>query len=93
MQKVKTTISLADLEAELAKEKEEIEQAQQKREERRSRTKQEVKQPEVVEPTLPTGPKMDIYTEEELAELDAELEEVYEDDDLDFEDFDEYYDN
>jgi hypothetical protein len=36
---------------------------------------------------------MDIYTEEELAELDAELEEVYEDDDLDFEDFDEYYDN
>ena len=93
VQKVKTTISLADLEAELAKEKEEIEQAQQKREERRSRTKQEVKQPEVVEPTLPTGPKMDIYTEEELAELDAELEEVYEDDDLDFEDFDEYYDN
>ncbi len=93
VQKVKTTISLADLEAELAKEKEEKEQVQQKREDRRPRTKQEIKQPEVEEPTLPTGPKMDIYTEEELAELDAEVEEVYEDDDLDFEDFDEYYDN
>ncbi|MGI6734905.1 MAG: transcription termination factor NusA [Bacilli bacterium] len=91
VQKVKTTISLADLEAELAKEKEEKEIAQAKREERKSRTKPEPKQPEVVEQPVVSGPKMEIYTEEELAELDAQLEEVYEDDDIDYEDFDEYY--
>jgi len=89
---VKTTISLADLEAELAKEKEKEEareKAQARREERRR--KPEAKpQPEVIEPTI-SGPKMEIYTEEELRELEQESQEVYEDDDIDYEDFDEYY--
>ncbi|MDY0214079.1 MAG: transcription termination factor NusA [Bacilli bacterium] len=92
VQQVKTTISLADLEAELAKEKEKEEakeKAQAKREERKR--KPEVKpQPEVVEPTV-SGPKMDIYTEEELRELEEQNQEVFEEDDIDYEDFDEYY--
>ncbi len=96
-QQVKTTISLADLEAELAKEKlaeEAREKALAKREERKTRgkTQQPESKPEpVIEPVI-TGPKMDIYTEEELAELEkGEAVEVIEDD-IDYDEFDEYYD-
>ncbi len=96
IQQVKTTISLADLEAELAKEKAEEEakeKAAAKREERRTKGRQapEVKPEPTPEPQV-SGPKMDIYTEEELAELEKQDVEVYEDDDIDYEDFDEYYD-
>ncbi len=97
-QQVKTTISLADLEAELAKEKlaeEAREKALAKREERKTRgskPQQPESKPEpAIEPVI-TGPKMDIYTEEELAELEkGEPAEVYEDD-IDYDEFDEYYD-
>ncbi len=94
-QQVKTTISLADLEAELAKEKlaeEAREKAFAKREERKVRGKPlpETKPEPTVEPVV-SGPKMDIYTEEELAELEkGEPAETYEDD-IDYDEFDEYY--
>jgi len=86
--KVKTTISLAELEKELEEEKARPVQVQ-KRYKRRKEEKEE-------ETTIvtPEGPKMQIYTEEELRELEAQQEEnegeVF--DDIDFEAFDEYYD-
>ncbi len=81
--KVKTTISLAELEAELEEEKPE---AQQRRAYRKPK-KEEVKEQEVVI----QGPQMDIYTEEELAELEAEMAEEEYEDEIDYDDFDEYY--
>lgn len=97
IQAVKTTISLADLEAELLKEKEaelEREKALARREERKAARGKPDSRPEpkvepVIEPVV-SGPKMDIYTEEELAELEKETH-VVEEDDIDYDDFDEYY--
>lgn len=96
VQAVKTTISLADLEAELAKEKaleEAKEKALAKREERRTRGRVETPKAPVVDTVEPiiSGPKMDIYTEEELKALEEEHQDVVEEDDIDYDDFDEYY--
>lgn len=81
---VKTTISLAELEAELEEEKPETTTRRAPR-----RKREEVKEEVVIQ-----GPQMQIYTEEELAELEASIEEEddYYDDDIDYDDFDEYYD-
>lgn len=82
---VKTTISLAELEAELEEEKP---GAKQQRAPRRKR--EEVKEEVVIQ-----GPQMQIYTEEELAELEASIaeeDEYYDEEDIDYDDFDEYYD-
>ncbi|HZJ89455.1 MAG TPA: transcription termination factor NusA [Bacilli bacterium] len=82
--KVKTTISLAELEAELEEEKPETTRRRAPR-----RKREEVKEEVVIQ-----GPQMQIYTDEELAELEASIEEEeeYYDDDIDYDDFDEYYD-
>lgn len=84
--KVKTTISLADLERELEEEKNKPTQQQ-----KRSKRRKDKDEGETVVVTS-EGPKMDIYTEEELRELE-QLEDTDHDfdDDIDFEDFDEYY--
>ena len=79
--KVKTTISLAELEAELSEEKPEETRRRAPR-----KRKEEVKEEVVIQ-----GPQMQIYTEEELAELEADLDEEDYDDDIDYDDFDEYY--
>lgn len=94
---VKTTVSLADLEKDLEKQPTATKSFRGEKGERPSykpRFKKEDKKEEKEKPVeiLPTGPKMDIYTEEELKALDAEQEVVEEfEDDIDYEDFDEYY--
>jgi N utilization substance protein A len=96
---IKTTISLAELEAELEKDKKE-EQKQVKKTKKRYDDKgdEKVSKSDLKDEHKPTGPKMDIYTEEELAEIKAMEEEEKENeeayyDDIDYEDFDEYYDD
>ncbi len=86
--KVKTTISLAELEKELEEEK--ARPAQQQRRYKRRKDKEE----EETTIISPEGPKMQIYTEEELRELENQPEENESEffDDIDFEEFDEYYD-
>lgn len=84
--KVKTTISLADLEKELEEEKNKPAQQQKRFKRRKDKDEEE----SVV--VTSEGPKMDIYTEEELRELEQQEEHVHDfEDDIDFEDFDEYY--
>ena len=97
VKKVKTTISLAELEAELEKEKEAASRPARKARRKHEEKVIEKEEEKVVEQV---GPKMDIYTEEELAEIErmeAELaHEEHEDDfydDIDYDEFDEYYDN
>lgn len=89
IEKVKTTISLAELEKELEEEKARPVQQQRRYKPRKNKEEEEV--------TVVTteGPKMQIYTEEELRELEAQQHEEPEAavfDDIDFEAFDEYYD-
>lgn len=89
IEKVKTTISLAELEKELEEEKARPVQQQRRYKPRKNKEEEET--------TFVTteGPKMQIYTEEELRELEAQQHEEPEAavfDDIDFEAFDEYYD-
>lgn len=89
IEKVKTTISLAELEKELEEEKARPVQQQRRYKPRKNKEEEEI--------TVVTteGPKMQIYTEEELRELEAQQHEEPEAavfDDIDFEAFDEYYD-
>lgn len=89
IEKVKTTISLAELEKELEEEKARPVQQQRRYKPRKNKEEEEA--------TVVTteGPKMQIYTEEELRELEAQQHEEPEAavfDDIDFEAFDEYYD-
>ena len=95
---VKTTTTLDALEASLEKEsKKESFKATQKT----SKRPRKIEEDEVAHEEIKvedTTPKMAIYTEEELAELEKE-EEYYEDDyedsdeDIDYDEFDEYYDD
>lgn len=89
IEKVKTTISLAELEKELEEEK-----ARPVQQQRRYKPRKNKEEEEVAVVTT-EGPKMQIYTEEELRELEAQQHEEPEAavfDDIDFEAFDEYYD-
>ncbi len=95
---VKITISLAELEKELDKEKE-TKQKQTRKPKKKTEDKVEEKVSKSdIEETRSTGPKMDIYTEEELREIEEmerrESEENDYDyyDDIDYDEFDEYYD-
>ncbi len=85
---MKTTISLAELEKELEEEKNKPAQPQKRYKRRKDKEEEE-------STVLTTeGPKMDIYTEEELRELEQQQDEhegeVF--DDIDYDAFDEYYD-
>lgn len=87
IEKVKTTISLAELEKELEKEKGKP-QVQQKTYKRRKEKEEET--PTMVPTT--EGPKLDVYTEEELRELEEQEKHQNEVvDDIDYDEFDEYY--
>jgi N utilization substance protein A len=97
---VKTTTTLASLEASLEsdKKKEEFKATQKTSKRPRKITEDEVANEEKKEEVKKVAqPQMDIYTKEELEELDNE--ELYEDDyyddeeDIDFDDFDKYYDD
>ena len=88
---VKTTTTLEDLEKALA---EDSSKAQKKNAgNRRKKKVEEEKEEETV--TRAEGPRMSIYTEEELKELEAEEndEDIEEDeDDIDYDEYDQYYD-
>ena len=97
---VKTTTTLASLEASLEsdKKKEEFKATQKTSKRPRKITEDEVANEEKKEEVKKVAqPQMDIYTKEELEELDNE--ELYEDEyyddeeDIDFDDFDKYYDD
>ena len=88
---VKTTTTLEDLEKSL----EDSGKAQKKTNFKRSKKKveeeEEDKKPGIAHAE---GPRMSIYTEEELKEIEEEENEVEEDldDDIDYDEYDEYYD-
>lgn len=97
IQTVKTNKTLADLEKELENEKKRHENANNYQ---RKWKKAEVKKEETEENSslIPNGAKvekMDIYTAEELAALDEEEEvtEYEDDEDIDYDEFDSYYDD
>ena len=97
---VKTTTTLASLEASLEsdKKKEEFKATQKTSKRPRKITEDEVANEEKKEEVKKVAqPQMDIYTKEELEELDNEElyeDEYYEDEeDIDFDDFDKYYDD
>ena len=95
---VKTTTTLASLEASLEsdKKKEEFKATQKSSKRPRKITEEEVEHEEV-KPVEKKQPQMEIYTKEELEELENEElleDEYYEDDEeLDYDDFDKYYDD
>lgn len=96
---VKTTTTLASLEASLEsdKRKEEFKATQKTSRRPRKITEEEVEHEVKPIEVEKKQPQMDIYTKEELEEL--ENEELYddeyydEDEDIDFDDFDKYYDD
>lgn len=94
---VATNKTLADLEKELENEKKRQQNSNNyKRNWKKADKKQEV-ETEEKDTLIPNGvktEKMDIYTAEELAELDREEENSYDDDDedIDYDEFDSYYD-
>lgn len=95
---VKTTTSIDALEAALDSEKQkESFRATQKTSKRPRKIEEEEVAHEEVKPEE-VKPKMAIYTDEELAELAKEEEEYYDeyedsDEDIDYDEFDEYYDD
>ena len=94
---VKTTTTLESLEAALESDKKKAEfKATQKSSKRPRKIEEEEVAHEEAKPEE-TKPQMAIYTEEELAEIEKEeefVEEDYaEDEDIDYDDYDEYYDD
>lgn len=87
---VKTTTTLEDLEKSLAEEG----NKQQKRNSGNRRKKKAEEEKEETSVARTDGPRMSIYTEEELKELEEEEnEEIYSDeDDIDYDEYDQYYD-
>ncbi len=88
---VKTTTTLDALEKAL---EEDSNKAQKKNNFKRSKKKAEEKDEEESSVVRSEGPRMSIYTEEELKELEEEENETeeYEEDDIDYDDYDQYYD-
>ena len=94
---VKTTTSIESLERALEQDKkrEEFKATQKTSKRPRKIEEEEVAHEEVK--VEEAKPKMAIYTDEELAEMEKEdqefIEEDYEDEDIDYDEFDEYYDD
>ena len=90
---VKTTTSLADLEASLESDNDSKKNAGKKKFSKKKDEEEDKDSKKGVTDTS-NAERMSIYTDEELAELEAEeSEEVYDDeDDVDYDDYDEYYD-
>ena len=85
---VKTTTTLEDLEKSL----ESSSKTQKKKDNFKRKKKVEEKEEESVV-THNDQPRMSIYTEEELKEMEEEeVEEEYEEDDVDYDEYDQYYD-
>ena len=86
---VKTTTTLEDLEKSLASSEKKNEKKSRKS---KSKSKDEDEEEKVV--INNEGPRMSIYTEEELKEMEEEdaAEDIVEDDDIDYDEYDDYYD-
>lgn len=94
---VKTTTTIEDLEKSLEEDKSKKGQAKKKSSRKK---KEEEEEEETSEPVTKTdsGTRMSIYTEEELAEIEAEEAAAREEDeedeeDIDYDEYDEYYDD
>ncbi len=86
------TISLAELEAEIERERARSQQSNEGRSYYRRKDKDKDKDKDKNEPRI-TGYQMPVYTQEELEELErAELEDDTPEFEIDFEDYEEYYD-
>ena len=87
---VKTTTTLADLEASLASES----KAKEKSNNYKRKKKEDKAEEEEENKIKSEGPRMSIYTEEELKELDEEEQDTedYDDEDVDYDQYDDYYD-
>ena len=88
---VKTTTTLEDLEKSLEDSGKTQKKTNFKRSKKKAEEEEEDKKPGI---THADGPRMSIYTEEELKEIEEEENEVEEDldDDIDYDEYDEYYD-
>lgn len=88
---VKTTTTLEDLEKALA---DDSSKANKKTNYSKRKKKVEEEKEEASSITHTDGPRMSIYTEEELKEFEEEEKEIdeVEDDDIDYDEYDQYYD-
>ena len=85
---VKTTTTLEDLEKSL-------QASNKKKDNFRKKNKKKVEEEEKSDVVIHDGPRMSIYTDEELREMEEEEEDLdnYDDDeDIDYDEFDQYYD-
>lgn len=94
---VKTTTTLSDLEAELESSRQSAAKPTYSKSSKRPRKISEEEVKREAAPKIP-GTGMEIYTEQELAQMEEEdrnasLDAELPDDDIDYEDYDEYYDD
>lgn len=87
------SFSLADLEKEIEEEKKRKNSQFTKSKKNFKKDEYEEEKEEPVVKKVDPSKYMDIYTEEELREIEEEEEEETYDDDIDYEEFDEYYDD
>ena len=92
---VKTTTSIEDLEKSLADESARKANKGAKKSYKKNNKKVEEEEEDESKPVISTGERMSIYTEEELREMEEEekYEDEVEDEDIDYDEFDEYYDD
>ena len=92
---VKTTTSIEDLEKSLADESARKANKGTKKSFKKNNKKAEDEPEDEEKPVIATGERMSIYTEEELRQIEEEdqYEDEVEDDDIDYDDYDEYYDD
>ena len=93
---VKTTTSIEDLEKSLADESARKANKQGKKNFKKNNKKAEEEEEDNEKPVIATGERMSIYTEEELRQMEEEdkaAEEEYEDEDVDYDEYDEYYED
>ena len=91
---VKTTTSLEELEKNLANESSKSKKQGGKKFSRKKKDDDEEEDSDANKVDTSSGTRMAIYTDEELAELEAEeAEEEDTEDDIDYDDYDEYYDD
>ena len=92
---VKTTTSIEDLEKSLADESARKANKGAKKSFKKNKKKAEDEPEDEEKPVIATGERMSIYTEEELRQIEEEdqYEDEVEDDDIDYDDYDEYYDD
>ena len=93
---VKTTTSLEDLEKSLADESARKANKPSKKNFKKNNKKAEEEEEDNEKPVIATGERMSIYTEEEMRQFEEEdqaAEEEYDDEEVDYDEYDDYYDD